>query len=108
MTTGELLLAYSLDAFWVGVIALGIVLLIRALTGKPRFTDKDWLALYGHTREEIFSWRLLLRFAMLLLTVIAVGLAVGRWIAPFGLWWLVGALVPLCVGAMLVTRWWMR
>ena len=50
MTIGQLLLAYSFDAFWIGVLTLGIVLLIRALTGKPAFTDKDWLALCGRTR----------------------------------------------------------
>lgn len=105
MNIGEVLLGYSLDAFWIGVIAFGIVLLIRALAGKPAFTDKDWLALCGHTREEVFSRPLLLRFGSLWVAVIAVGLAIGYWIAPLGLWWL---LIPVAVGVVPVTRWWMR
>ncbi|MEX0804136.1 MAG: hypothetical protein WD688_12595 [Candidatus Binatia bacterium] len=107
MNIGELVVGYSIEAFWIGVIALGILLLIRALTGKPAFTEKDWLALCGHSRQEVFSRRILLRFAALWLIVVAAGLAIGQWIAPFGLWWLVGALASAAVAVVLVTRWWM-
>ena len=102
MIIGELLLGYSVDAFWIGVLAV-----IRALAGKLAFTEKDWLALCGHTREEVFSRRLLLRFTALWLVVVAVGLAIGHWVAPLGLWWLLGVLTAAAVCVVVVTRWWM-
>jgi hypothetical protein len=78
------------------------------LKRKPLLTEKDWLTLCGHTRAEVFSSRLLLRFSSLLLVVIAVGLAIGQWLAPLGAGWVLAALVPVGLGIVPVTRWWMR
>ena len=47
------------------------------------------------------------RFAALWLIVIAVGLAIGHWVAPLGLRWLLGALTSAAIAVVLVTRWWM-
>ena len=108
MNIGEVVLGYALDAFWISVIGLGVLLLVRTLAGKPAFTDKDWTALCGHTRKEVFSRHLLLRFGALLVAAIPVGLAIGHWIAPLGLWGLIGSLIVAAVGISIVTSWWMR
>ena len=83
---------------WVCAFGMAILLLLRMVKRRPLFTEKDWFVLCGHTRAEVFSSRLLLRFITLLLVVIAVGLAIGQWIAPFGAGWVLAALVPVGLG----------
>jgi heme A synthase len=62
------------------------------------------LALCGHTRDEVFSRRLLLRFLSLLLIVIAVGLAIGQWMAPLDAGWILDRiLVVHCSGRLYTT-----
>ena len=81
MNIGSLLICFALDTLWVWVVGLAILLLLRMIKRKLLFTE-NWLALRGHTRAEVLSSRLLLRFSSLLLPVIPVGLAIGQWIAP--------------------------
>jgi hypothetical protein len=107
LNVGELLWEFSVTAFGT-LLALGIMLSVRMLRGRSAFTDKDWLALCGHTRQEVFSRRLLLRFGTLWLCVIAVTFMVGRWIVPLGASWVLASLIPLAIAVVLVTRWWMR
>ena len=108
MNIGSVLVNFVLDTLWVWAFGLAILLLLRTAKGKPLFTEKDWLALCGHTRAEVFSRRLLLRFFSLLLLVIAVGLAIGQWVVPLGPWWLIRSLLPVGITVVLVTRRWMR
>jgi hypothetical protein len=108
MNIGSVLVNFLLDTVWVWAFGLTILLLLRMAKGRPLFTEKDWLALCGHTCAEVFSRRLLLRFFSLLLLVITVGLEIGQWAAPLGPWWLMGCLVPVGITVVLVTRWWMR
>ena len=108
MNIGSLLIRFAVDMIWLWVFGLAILLLLRLARRKPLFTEKDWLTLCGHTRAEVFSRRLLLRFFSLLLVVIAVGLAIGQWIAPLGTGWVLAAMVPVGLGIVPVTRWWMR
>jgi hypothetical protein len=84
MNIGSLLIRFALDTIWVWAFGFAILLLLRMVRRKPLFTEKDWLALCGHTRAEVFSSRLLLRFFGLLLVVIATGLGIGHWLAPHG------------------------
>ncbi len=107
MNIGSLLSRFVLDIIWVSAFGLAILLLLRMVKRKPLFTEQDWLTLWGHTRVEVFSSRLLLRFFSLLLLVIAIGHGIGHWIAPLGPWWLIGSLLPLGTSVELVTRWWM-
>jgi hypothetical protein len=108
MNIGSLLIRFALDTIWVWAFGLAILLFLRMAKRKPVFTERDWLALCGHTRAEVFSCRLLLRFFSLLLVVIALGLSMGQWIAPLGPLWLIGSLLPAAIIVVLVTRWWMR
>jgi len=48
-------------------VVIGLVMLARRLRGQPAFTERDWLFLFGHSRKEVFSPRLLLRLSALLL-----------------------------------------
>ena len=75
MNIGSLLIRFALDRLWVWAFGLAILLFLRMAKRKPVFTEQDWLALCGHTRAEVFSRRLLLRFFSLLVVVVAVGLA---------------------------------
>jgi hypothetical protein len=108
MNIGSLLVRFALDTLWVWAFGFAILLFLRMTKRKPVFSEKDWLALCGHTRAEVFSRRLLLRFFSLLVLVIAVGLAVGQWVAPLGPSWLIGSLLSFGIIVVLVTRWWMR
>ncbi len=69
MNIGSVLIRFALDTLWVWVFGLAILLFLRAMRRKPLFAEKDWLALCGHTRAEVFSRRLLLRFLSLLVLV---------------------------------------
>jgi hypothetical protein len=40
------------------------------------FTDRDWRFLFGHPREKVFTARLWLRFGVLWLAVVLLGLGV--------------------------------
>jgi hypothetical protein len=64
---------------------IGLVMLIRWIRGKPVFTDRDWLFLFGHPREKVFSVHLWLRSAVLWVAVVLIGFVEGYVLLPFGL-----------------------
>jgi hypothetical protein len=61
----------------------GALTLLHAppLQGHPRFTERDWLFLFGQPRQEVFSRRLLLRFTALWLAVVIVSFAIAVYLA---------------------------
>jgi hypothetical protein len=67
------------------------MMLVRWLHGRAVFTERDWFLLLGHPREKVFTLRLWLRFAVLLLAVVAIGFVLGLYVLPYGLRWFVGA-----------------
>jgi hypothetical protein len=81
---------------------------VRWLQGRPVFTERDWLVLFGHPREKALSLRLWLRFAVLLLAVVVIGFALGLYLIPYGLGWFVGALILAGVGVSLLAPKWLR
>src|SRR6266480_3469980 len=81
---------------------IGLVMLARRLRGKTAFTERDWLFLFGHSRKEVFSPRLLFRFAAMLILVVLVGLGISFYVLPYGLGWFVGAVVLTIAGILLV------
>ena len=74
-------------------VVIGLVMLARRLRRQPAFTERDWLFLFGHSRKELFSLRLVLRFAALWLLVIIVGLGISFYVFPYGLEWFAGAVL---------------
>jgi hypothetical protein len=108
MNVCELLLWYSVTAVLITLLALAIVILKRVLKRRLAFNERDWFALCGHTRQEVFSARLLLRFGVLWLCVVAAAYVFGLWIVPLGATWLLASLIPIGIAVVLATRWWMR
>jgi hypothetical protein len=52
MNIGEILIWESTNALLLIPTVIGLVMLIRWIRGKPVFTDRDWLFLFGHPREN--------------------------------------------------------
>ncbi len=88
--------------FWLLPAAVALLYLRRRAQCHPGFTYRDWRFLFGHSREEVFSARLWLRFAALWLAVVVVGVGIVFYMLPLGVWWLVGAVVVAIVGICLV------
>ena len=76
------------------------VMLVRWVRGRPVFTDRDWLFLFGHSRKEVFSLRLLLRFVALWLAVVIIGFAISFYVLPYGIGWFAGAVVVAITGIL--------
>ena len=89
-------------------VVIGLVMLARRLRGQPAFTERDWLFLFGHSRKEVFSPRLLLRFAAMLGVVVLVGLGISFYVLPYGLGWFVGAVVLTIASLLFVAPKWLR
>jgi membrane protein YdbS with pleckstrin-like domain len=77
-------------------------------SGKELFTERDWLLLFGSPREKVFTLRLWLRFAVLLLAVLAIGFALGLYLLPYSLDWFVGALILVAAGVLFIAPKWLR
>ena len=89
-------------------VVIGLVMLARRLRRQPAFTERDWLFLFGHSRKELFSLRLVLRFAALWLLVVIVGLGISFYVFPYGLEWFAGAVLIAITGTLLIVPRWLR
>jgi hypothetical protein len=58
MNIGEILIWESSNALLLIPVVIGLVMLVRWIRGRPVFTDKDWLFLFGHRREKVLSLHL--------------------------------------------------
>src|SRR5206468_12446031 len=101
MNLGDYLIWEATNGLLLIPVVIGLVMLARRLRGKPAFTERDWLFLFGHSRKEVFSLRLLLRFCAMLILVVIVGLGVSFYVLPYGLGWFVGAIVLTIAGILL-------
>src|SRR5438876_4615175 len=98
---GDYLIWQATNGLLLIPVVIGLVMLARRLRRQPAFTERDWLFLFGHSRKEVFSLRLWLRFAALLLAVVIIGLGISFYILPFGLGWFVSAVVVVITGILL-------
>ena len=64
---------------------------MRWMRGRPSFTERDWVFLFGHRREKVLSLHLWLRFAVLGFAVVLIGFVEGYVLLPFGLAAFLGA-----------------
>ena len=108
MNLGDYLIWEATNGLLLIPVVIGLVMLARRLRGKPAFTERDWLFLFGHSRKEVFSLRLLLRFCAMLILVVIVGLGVSFYVLPYGLGWFVGAVVLTIAGLLFVAPKWLR
>jgi hypothetical protein len=108
MNIGEMLIWESSNLLLLIPVVIGLVMLVRWFQGRAVFTERDWRFLFGHSREKTLSARLWLRFAALLLAVVAIGFALGLYVLPYGLGWFVGALILASLGILLIAPKWSR
>ena len=91
MNIGEILIWESTNALLLIPVVIGLAMLVRWLRGRPAFTERDWLFLFGHPREKLLSLHLWLRFAVLWVAVVLIGFVEGYVLLPFGLIAFLGA-----------------
>ena len=108
MNLGDYLIWEATNGLLLIPTAIGFVMLVRWFRGQPVFTERDWLFLFGHPRKEVFSLRLLFRFAAMLGLVVLVGLGISFYVLPYGLGWFVGAVVLTIAGILLIVARWLR
>jgi hypothetical protein len=108
MNIGEILIWESFNLLLLIPVVIGLVMLSRWIRGRPAFTDKDWLFLFGYKREKVFSIHLWLRFAVLWVAVVLVGFIEGYVLFPFGLAAFFGAILLTAVVVCLVAPKWLR
>src|SRR5213594_3450053 len=108
MNLGDYLIWEATNGLLLIPVVIGLVMLARRLRRQPAFTEHDWLFLFGHPRKEVFSVRILLRFAAMLILVVLVGLGISFYVLPYGLGWFVGAVVLTIVGILLILPKWLR
>jgi hypothetical protein len=108
MSIGEILIWESINGLLLIPVVIGLVMLTRWIRGKPVFTDRDWLFLFGHSREKAFSVHLWLRFAVLWFAVVLIGFVEGYVLLPFGLVAFLGAVLLTSFVVWRVTPKWLR
>src|SRR5438094_8818133 len=108
MNLGDYLIWEATNGLLLIPTVIGLVMLARRLRGKPAFTERDWLFLFGYSRKEVFSPRLLRRFAAMLGVVVLVGLGISFYVLPYGLGWFVGAVLIAITGTLLIVPRWSR
>jgi hypothetical protein len=63
LMVADILIWQSTNALVLIPVVIGLVMLVRWMRGRPVFTERDWLFLFGHRREKVLSLHLWLRFA---------------------------------------------
>ena len=108
MNIGEILIWESTNALLLIPVVIGLAMLVRWLRGRPAFTERDWLFLFGHPREKLLSLHLWLRFAVLWVAVVLIGFVEGYVLLPFGLIAFLGAVFLTVFVIWRVASKWLR
>jgi hypothetical protein len=77
MNIAEILIWESFNLLLLIPVIIGLVMLVRWMRGRPAFTERDWLFLFGHPREKVLSLHLWLKFAVLWVAVVLIGFVEG-------------------------------
>src|SRR5262245_55117745 len=108
MNIGKVLIWESTNALLLIPVVIGLVMLTRWIRGRPVFTERDWLFLFGQQREKVFSLHLWLRFAVLWVAVVLIGFVEGFVLLPFGLAAFVSAMFLTAVAVWRVAPKWLH
>ena len=108
MNVGDYLIWEATNGLLLIPTVIGLVMLVRWIRGQPVFTERDWLFLFGHSRKEVFSLRLLFRFGAMLILVVVVSLGISFYVLPYGLGWFASAVGLTIVGILFVVPKWLR
>jgi len=92
LIVADILIWETTNALLLIPVVIGLVMLVRWVRSRPIFTDGDWLFLFGHPREKVLSLHLSMRFAVLWVAVVFIGLIEGFVLLPLGLAAFLGAL----------------
>lgn len=85
MTIPEILIWEATNVLFLIPVVMAFVILTRWIGGRPLFTERDWLFLFGQTRERVFSVHFWLRYAVLCCTFVLIGLVEGYILLPVNL-----------------------
>jgi hypothetical protein len=108
MNIGEILIWESTNVLLLIPVVIALVMLTRWIEGWPIFTERDWLFLFGHTRDKVLSLHLWLRFAILWVAVVLIGFIEGYVFLPFGLAAFFGAIFLTAFVVWRVAPKWLR
>jgi hypothetical protein len=64
MTIDEILIWEATNVLLLIPIVIALVTLTRWIRGLPLFTERDWLFLFGQTRERVLSFHFWIKFAL--------------------------------------------
>ena len=82
MTIGEILIWEATNVLLLIPVVIALVILTRWIRGRPLFTERDWLFLFGQTWERVFSVHFWIRFGALWLTLVLIGFVEGYVYVP--------------------------
>ena len=85
MTIDEILIWEATNILLLIPVVIALVILMRWIRGRPLFTERDWLFLFGQTRERVFSVHFWIRFGALWVTLVLIGFVEGYVLLPFGI-----------------------
>jgi hypothetical protein len=108
MNIPEILIWESTNALLLIPGVIGLVMLTRWIRGRPVFTERDWLFLFGHSREKTLSLHLWLRSAVLWVAVVLVAFVEGYVLVPFGLVAFLGSIFITVLVIWRVAPKWLR
>jgi len=108
MNIGEILVWESTNVLLLIPVVIALAMLVRWIRGRPVFTERDWLFLFGHPREKVLSLHLWLRFGVLWVAVVLVGFVEGYVLIPFGLAAFLGAIFLTVLVVWRVAPTWLR
>jgi hypothetical protein len=108
MNIGEILIWESTNALLLIPVVIGLAMLVRWLRGRPAFTERDWLFLFGHRRQKVLSVHLWLRFAVLWVAVVLIGFVEGYVLLLLGLVAFLGAVLLTVFVIWRVAPKWLR
>ena len=77
MTISEILIWEATNVLLLIPVVIALVILTRWVRGRPLFTERDWLFLFGQTRERVLSFHFWIKFAVFLFIVMLIGFGEG-------------------------------
>jgi len=83
MNIGEILVWESTNVLLLIPVVIALAMLTRWIRGRPVFTERDWLFLFGNPREKVLSLHMWLRFAVLWVAVVLIGFVEGYVLIPW-------------------------
>ena len=85
MTILEILIWAATNVLLLIPVVIALVILTRWIQGLPWFTERDWIFLFGQTRERVLSSHFWIKYAGFCLIVVLIGFGEGYVLLHVGL-----------------------